>query len=372
MTVASSSHVLGTFRGDFEALATMIQRSWANNPNQSLLYNEAFLRSVFDYPGSSFELAPSAYGDAGLLGFVAGFPRCVRWDGHPARLILNSFLSVSNAIKGAGLGLKLWAALIERCRDEGYEGTINFCVEGDDMNRIMPGLSHFLKLNTQRIFSVEFLVRILNAALPESSPQNLRFGDRPLHGTCFVAAEQLAACAPMDTSRSRMAVSQAGRRDFGQLLCGRPAWHAHGVHHAGRFHTARCHRTPRRPIMGQSGTGGANGTPRKVRADCRRPRSTYCLLSCARLRTARHLDGCQISPLEQGASCIPDILEWIATTTGSSTLHRRPLTSFGARTGSFSLEEGKEQCGRSGQLPCHVRGALVYWTYPLTLKSPVL
>lgn len=173
MTVNSSVPALSAFRGDFDELAAMIQRSWADNPNQPLFYSEAFLRSAFDYPGSSLDLAPAAYGDAGLLGFVAGFPRSVRWDGQPARIILNSFLTASAAVKGAGLGLKLWADLIERCRKEGYDGTINFCVEGDDMNRMMPGLSRLLKLNTERIFSVEFLVRLVRPVPPQPLPDVL-------------------------------------------------------------------------------------------------------------------------------------------------------------------------------------------------------
>lgn len=139
----------------------MMQRSWSDNPNQSLLYSEDFLRSAFDYPGSSLDLAPAVYGDAGLLGFVAGFPRSVRWNGRPARLALNSFLTASFAAKGTGVGLMLWKKLIERCRDEGFDGTINFCVEGDEMNRMMPVLSRLFKLNTHRIFSVEFLTRLL-------------------------------------------------------------------------------------------------------------------------------------------------------------------------------------------------------------------
>jgi hypothetical protein len=162
-----SSAAFGTFRGDFGALAAMMQRSWAENGNQPLLYSEDFVRCAFNYPGSSFNLAPAVYGDAGLLGFVAGFPRSVRWDAHPVRLILNTFLTAAVAVKGSGLSLQLWAELIERCRHEGYDGTINFCVEGDDMNRIMPGISGLLRLNTQRIFSVEFLVRLLRPAPPE-------------------------------------------------------------------------------------------------------------------------------------------------------------------------------------------------------------
>jgi len=166
-----SSPALGVFRGDFGALASMMQRSWAGNRNQPLLYSEDFLRSAFDYPGSSFDLAPAVYGDAGPLGFVAGFPRSVRWNTCPARLALNSFLTASVAVKGAGLGLALWAGLIERCRDGGYDGTINFCVDGDEMNRMMPGLCRLLRLNTQRIFSVEFLTRLLRPAPPEPQPQ---------------------------------------------------------------------------------------------------------------------------------------------------------------------------------------------------------
>jgi len=173
MNPNSSSPVLCTFRGDFGALAAMIQQSWASNSNQPLLYSEAFLRSAFDYPGSSFSLAPAVYGDAGLLGFLAGFPRAVRWnaDAHPARLTLNSFLTAATSVKGPGVAIKLWSDLVERCRDRGYEGTVNFCVEGDGMSRIMPLFSRLLKLKTERIFSVEFLVRLLRPAPSEPPAQ---------------------------------------------------------------------------------------------------------------------------------------------------------------------------------------------------------
>ena len=181
----SSSPVLCAFRGDFGALAAMIQQSWANNPNQSLLYSEAFLRSAFDYPGSSFSLAPAVYGEAELLGFLAGFPRTVRWnaDAHPTRLILNSFLTAATSVKGPGVAIKLWGDLVERCRDQGYNGTISFCVEGDGMNRMMPLFSRLLKLNIEHVFSVEFLVRLLRPAPSEplaqiSDPEFERVSDR--------------------------------------------------------------------------------------------------------------------------------------------------------------------------------------------------
>jgi hypothetical protein len=171
MKAELSSPAPCAFRGDFVALAAMMNRSWMNNPNQSLLYSEAFLRSAFDYPGSSFSLAPSIYGDAGPLGFLAGFPRSVCWDAHPARLILNSFLTADITVKGPGVGIKLWRDLVERCQDGGHDGTLTFCVEGDSMNRFMPLISRLLKLNTQRIFSVEYLVRLLRPARIEVPTQ---------------------------------------------------------------------------------------------------------------------------------------------------------------------------------------------------------
>jgi hypothetical protein len=168
---AKSTTAVGAFRGDFDALAAMMQRSWADNPNQGLLYSEAFLSSAFDYPGSSFDLAPTAYGDASMLGFVAGFPRSVRFDSHHVRLILTCFLTASTTVKGSGLGLKLWADLIARCRAENYDGAISLCVEGDDMNRMLPGLSRLLKLNTERIFSTGFLVQVVRPAPAQPAPE---------------------------------------------------------------------------------------------------------------------------------------------------------------------------------------------------------
>ena len=177
MLSRSSSRGLVTFRGDFGPLAAMMQQSWADNREDALLYTEEFLRSAFDYPGSSFELAPAVYGDGGLLGFVAGFPRSILWDKQLIRVTLTSLLTASIDVKGAGLGLRLWADLIERSRRAGHDGAISYCVEGDGMNRMITGLSELLRLNTQRLFSAHSLVRFLqpvpSAPPPEVSEQDI-------------------------------------------------------------------------------------------------------------------------------------------------------------------------------------------------------
>lgn len=158
------------FRGDFPGLASMLRRSWSANKEQPLLYTESFLRSAFEYPGSSFDLAPSLYGGNDLVGFVAGFPRSVRLEGRDTRLVLNTLLTASVEMRRTGIGIIVWRELLERARATGYEGTINYCVEGDDMNRMMPSVVRLFGLNTQRVGTIEYLVRFLRPSTEGPGP----------------------------------------------------------------------------------------------------------------------------------------------------------------------------------------------------------
>ncbi len=188
------------FRGDFAELAAMIQQSWANNSNQPLIYSEAFLRSAFEYPGASFDLSPAVYGKDGLLGFLAAFPRRIRWIGEPIRLVVNTLLTAATNVKGPGVSIKLWGDLVERCRDQGYVGTITYCVEGDGMDRMLPVISRLLKLNTARIFSAEFIVRLLRPAWSESS---VAISDQDFDADIDLFME-LASNLPHDLSLMRL------------------------------------------------------------------------------------------------------------------------------------------------------------------------
>lgn len=149
-------------------LASMMQESWAENPNPPLRYTQCFLRSIFEYPGSTFALAPTVYkmDQKGILGFVAGFPRFAVWEGKPTKLVLISFLTAAKSVKGSGLGLLLLVDLVNRAREEGFDGVINFCVEGDGMDKCMPYFSRAMCLNTERIFTVNYLVRLLHSKGP--------------------------------------------------------------------------------------------------------------------------------------------------------------------------------------------------------------
>ena len=174
MPVSTSTRPAVTeFRGDFPQLAATMQRAWAANKEVPLLYTEEFLRSAFEYPGTDMRLTPSIYSGDDLLAFVAGFPRRFRWNGRDVNLALNTFLTAAAGTRGSGYGLAVWGAFHERAKSAGYDGSLNFCVEGDEMNRVAPAAAKLFRLNTQRVFSVEYLVRFLRpakeaAAAPEA------------------------------------------------------------------------------------------------------------------------------------------------------------------------------------------------------------
>lgn len=176
-----------SFRGDFAQLAAVMQRSWAENKQQPLFYTEPFLRSAFEYPGSRFDLASSLYSNGELLAFAAGFPRRIHYDGKEINLLMVSFVTASSSAKGHGYGRGAWGELFRRARSSGFDGTIHYCVEGDAMNEMMPGFARRLQLNTQRIYSVEFLTRFLRPA---------KTGPAPDRGAALETFLELAATIP--------------------------------------------------------------------------------------------------------------------------------------------------------------------------------
>lgn len=149
------------FNGDFDQLASTMQASWSENHEQPLLYSPEFLSSAFEQPGSTFDLAPALYDDSGLVAFGAAFPRTVNYAGKEWKLALDSFITVAKNQKGKGLGGKVWSEIARRTRDQGFDGLITFCVEGDRMCEALPRYSEQYEFNTQRVYSVQYLARPL-------------------------------------------------------------------------------------------------------------------------------------------------------------------------------------------------------------------
>jgi GNAT superfamily N-acetyltransferase len=167
------------FRGDFVQLASLMQTSWAENSGQALLYTSEFLSSCFEYPAADFSLAPAIYVASKPVGFAAGFPRNVRFNGRNQKIIVITFLTVSPEYKKKGLGIMLWSELVHRARAAGFDGMVNYCVDGEPMNAMIVGSCDRLKLPVARIYSARYMSIVLRPGNEhyDSSAKNQQAAD---------------------------------------------------------------------------------------------------------------------------------------------------------------------------------------------------
>lgn len=167
------------FRGGFTQLASLMQASWAENSTQSLLYTSEFLSSCFEYPGADFSLAPTIYVQSAPVAFVAGFPRLVNFNGRNQKIIVITFLTVLPEYKKKGLGIVVWSELVNRARAAGFDGMVNYCVDGEPMNAMIVGSCNRLKLPIARIYSARYMSTVLRSANHSqgSNENNLQAAD---------------------------------------------------------------------------------------------------------------------------------------------------------------------------------------------------
>jgi hypothetical protein len=150
-------------------LASLLRRSWEENNQQALSYSAEFLKSFLTAPGAVPSLIPCLYEGDRLIGFAAGFVRHVQYRGFSLRLITNSFLSVLPEYKKSGFGIVLWSELVQRARSGGFDGMINFCIDGESMNRMIEGCCRRLKLPVQRLLSIRYMSSLLKPPSPVST-----------------------------------------------------------------------------------------------------------------------------------------------------------------------------------------------------------
>jgi GNAT superfamily N-acetyltransferase len=170
------SYSIEDFRGDFTEVASLIQRSWAENSKQPLLYTAEFLASCFEYPGASFSLAPTLYEGLRPVAFASGFPRRLRFKNRVIHVIVSSFLSVATEYKKRGYGVILWNELVKRAQAAGLDGMVNYCVDGEPMNGMILGCCRRLRLAAARIYSVHYLSRLLWPAEFDKTEHELEGG----------------------------------------------------------------------------------------------------------------------------------------------------------------------------------------------------
>jgi GNAT superfamily N-acetyltransferase len=166
---AQRSRRIEDSRGDFEEISRLIECSWAENSQQALFYSADFLASCFDYPGANFSLAPTIYEGSTPLAFAAAFPRRVCLKGRELNLVIITFLTVSSELKKRGYGVLLWSELVKRARAAGFDGMVNYCVEGDAMNSMILGCCRMLQLPTARAYTIPYRSRMLSPRKAESA-----------------------------------------------------------------------------------------------------------------------------------------------------------------------------------------------------------
>jgi hypothetical protein len=152
-----------------EEISRLIERSWAENTQQALFYPADFLASCFEYPGASFSLAPTIYEGSTPLAFAAGFPRRVRVNGRGLNLVIIAFLTVTIDVKKRGYGIFVWTELVKRARAAGFDGMVNYCVEGESMNSMILGCCRMLGLPTVHACTIPYWSCMLQPKKVESS-----------------------------------------------------------------------------------------------------------------------------------------------------------------------------------------------------------
>jgi hypothetical protein len=141
-----------------------MNESWAENNQQALHYSPSFLRSCLEYPGTAYSLCPTIYGGEKPIGFVAAFPRTVKFEGKQLRLALITFLTVAPEFKKKGYGVMLWSELVSRARAAGFDGMVNYCIAESDMDKIIVGCCNRLKLPTSCAYSIGYISALLPPA----------------------------------------------------------------------------------------------------------------------------------------------------------------------------------------------------------------
>jgi hypothetical protein len=159
--LSRASDTVEDFRGDHDQLAAMLRASWAEGVNPPYLYTTELLADYLRYPGAGPALAPAIYDGSEIVAFVAGFPRRVLIDGTQRRVVISALLTVAPAHKSSGYGLIVWNALLRRAADAGFDGVVNYCVDGEAMHRMIETSCRLLELPLVRVKTFSYLVRAI-------------------------------------------------------------------------------------------------------------------------------------------------------------------------------------------------------------------
>lgn len=210
-----SSRRIGDCRGDFEEISRLLEGSWAENRQRALLYPTDYLASCFEYPTASLALAPTIYDGPTPLAFVAGFPRRIRFRERELNIIIVALLTAAAALKKRGYGVLLWSELVKRARAAGFDGMVNYCVEGESMYSMILGCCRMLQLPTTHAYTIPYWSRVLtprkiDSAEPEPGAESVE--------QFLILASALKELAPLARLWTRQEAEWQCRQRFGSVV----------------------------------------------------------------------------------------------------------------------------------------------------------
>jgi hypothetical protein len=191
-SVAGGSRVIEDCRGDLDRLAAMLETAWAASETTPFLYTPAFLETSFAYPGFDTSLAPTIYDGDEPIAFVAGFPRTIRVGGEEHRILVIALLTAAAEHRDRGYGIVVWTELVRRAREAGFDGMVNYCVEGEAMNRMIAGACRRLRLPVEQVFSNRYLSKLLRPAGSDGQDDERGDGVEAFLAAAAPVAEQAA------------------------------------------------------------------------------------------------------------------------------------------------------------------------------------
>jgi GNAT superfamily N-acetyltransferase len=155
-------------------VSALVARSWAENADGSIDYTAPFLDWCFACPGMSRSLAPSLYRDGALSAFAAAFPRRVIVDGRELAVGLVTLFTVAPECKRQGIGTALWAECLVRLREQGFDGAVHWCVEGNPSNAVTAEGAVLAGASMRLVVRAPWWMRFVSAAALEPAPLDAR------------------------------------------------------------------------------------------------------------------------------------------------------------------------------------------------------
>jgi hypothetical protein len=217
---------MGNFKG-----ASVAQQDFVQNPDLndvSKLMNEVWPRPCREYsrdmlaaylcrPSGDLELSLGLYSGDRLVGYLAGVPYQVHYQGQFQPLVLNSFWTTSKGFYSPTIAVALAKKHREIRLGKGYDATVTLIETGSRSDIVFAKTAKMLGLSRHLLMSFRYLMstpRFVRRRLPELLDPRVRVYARHMRDECTDLLSKLSEGIELGI------VLQAEDMDF--VLHGRP------------------------------------------------------------------------------------------------------------------------------------------------------